>query len=115
MTVGKPNECPRCGRPYIPEFRVSGTVRVAVVALVAKRPGITLDGIVEVIYADRPNGEPEWAASTIKATIHRANKELLPQGYVIRSKYGQGYRLYSVKHPYPDKHYHGTAGMLEFM
>ena len=85
---------------------VSGTLRTTVVGLIANRPGITSDQLVGLVYADRPNGEPDWAVNSVKSTIHHANKELLPQGYLIRCKYGQGYRLIRVND------YRNTAGML---
>jgi hypothetical protein len=97
------------------EYRITGSVRVRVVALVANRPdGIGMDELVSLVYAEHPNGEPDYAANSIKTTIHNANKQLLPQGYVIRSTMGPGarYRLLPAKHHLPDKHYHGTAGML---
>lgn len=110
--------CPCCGRPYPPKLSITGRVRVRIVALVANRPdGIGMDELVSLAYADHPNGEPDYAANSIKTTIHYANKQLLPQGYVIRSTMGPGarYRMLPIVHPHPDKHYYGTAGMLEFM
>jgi hypothetical protein len=88
--------CPHCKRPYAPALRVTGPVRRRIVLLVANRPdGITAGDLANLVYADRPNGEPEWAANSIKCTIHYANKELAPQGYRIKSDMGPGarYRL----------------------
>ena len=96
MHMSEPQCCPHCNRPYAPALRVTGPVRQRIVLLVANRPdGITAGDLAELVYADRPNGEPEWAANSIKCTIHYANKELAPQGYRIKSDMGPGarYRL----------------------
>jgi hypothetical protein len=115
MRRGEPNVCPCCGRPHTPEFLVHGALRVRIVAFIAKRPdGITMGELIDLAYGDRPNGEPEWSENSLRTLIRNANRELLPQGYVIRAHRGPGARYYMLptKHHYPDKHYHGTAGML---
>jgi hypothetical protein len=88
--------CPCCGQDIPPALKVTGTVRQRAVNLIAgRRNGISLNELIELIYADRPNGEPDFAASSIKTTIHYANRALQPQGYRIRSTLGPGarYRL----------------------
>jgi hypothetical protein len=87
--------CPHCHRPYAPVLHVTGPVRRRFVYYFAGRPdGITIGELAELVYADRPQ-EPSWAANAIKGTVFYANKQLLPQGYRIKSSMGPGarYRL----------------------
>ena len=88
--------CPCCHRPLTPVLTVSGPIRTRVLELVARRPdGISIGEIVGIVYMDNPNGEPKWAENSIKTSIYNANKELRPQGYMIRARHGRGsrYRL----------------------
>lgn len=93
--------CPHCHRPYAPVLYVTGPVRRRIVDYIAGRPdGITIGELAELVYADRPQ-EPSWAANAIKGTVFYANKQLLPQGYRIKSSMGPGarYRLERVVTP----------------
>jgi hypothetical protein len=88
--------CPCCKRPLPPALTVSGPIRSRVLELVSRRPdGISIGEIVGIVYMDDPNGEPEWAENSIKTAVYNANKELRPQGFVIRARHGPGsrYRL----------------------
>ena len=88
--------CPHCKRPYAPALQVNGPMRRRVVDLIASRPdGIGINEIAALVYADRPNDEPNWAANSLKTCVWWANKQLRPQGYQIKSSMGPGavYRL----------------------
>lgn len=96
--------CPHCHRPYAPLLRVNGPMRRRVVDLIASRPdGIGINEIAALVYADRPNDEPNWAANSLKTTVWFANKQLRPQGYRIKSSMGPGavYRLEKLPHTNP--------------
>ena len=100
--------CPTCQRPHPPGLMVSGPVRSRVLELVARRPdGISPKELEDIVYGDRPDGGPEWAANSIKTAVWNANKELQPQGYMIRAKHGQGSRYRLVPLGLPP-----TAGLL---
>lgn len=90
--------CPTCRRPlYLPELStVTRPVRRRLVELIANHPeGITRAGLADLVYAEDPNGSPEWAWSSIGVAVFRANEQLRPQGYRITSSGGPGarYRL----------------------
>ena len=98
------DSCPHCHRPYAPALQVNGPMRRRVVDLIASRPdGIGINEIASLVYANRPNDEPDWAANSLKTCVWWANKQLRPQGYQIKSSMGPGavYRL--EKLPGPDK------------
>jgi len=50
--------------------------------------GIFIDDLVDVVYADHPDGGPLTAKTCIYVLIHNANKKLVPKGFVIRSEHG---------------------------
>jgi len=98
----EPEICPCCGRPLAPALTVSGPIRTRILELVGRRPdGISLLEIADIVYGDRPNGGPEWAANSIKTAVWNANKELKAQGYMIRARHGPGsrYRLIESENP----------------
>ena len=88
--------CPTCQRPYPPRLVVRGPVRQRIVDLIANRPdGITRDEILDVVYADDPDGGPA-NANTISVLIKHANSELAAQGFrILPAWLGRGarYRL----------------------
>ena len=95
-----PELCPCCNRPLAPALTVTGPIRNRVLDLVGRRPdGTSMGEIVGIVYMDNPNGEPEWAVNSIKTAVFNANKELKPQGYMIRARHGPGarYRLLRVE------------------
>lgn len=57
----RPECCPSCGRPFAPELAVTGPVRRRLVEIIANRPdGITRSELMDLLYADDPDGGPEW-------------------------------------------------------
>ncbi len=75
-----------------------GPVRQRIVDIVANRPdGITRGELLDVVYADDPNGGPE-NPNTVSVLIHCANQQLAQQGYRIESAWrGRGGRYCLVK------------------
>ena len=68
------DSCPHCHRPYAPALQVNGPMRRRVVDLIASRPdGIGINEIAALVYADRPNDEPNWAANSLKTCVWWAN------------------------------------------
>jgi hypothetical protein len=88
--------CPACRRPFPPRLVVHGPVRQRIVDTIANRPdGISRAELLDVVYADDPEGGPD-NANTISVLIHHANIELAPQGFRIEPTWlgrGARYRL----------------------
>jgi len=72
---------------------VSGLLRQRLIeALHDSGDGLSCRDLVNRVYADDPNGGPINANRCVNLMVHKANKELEPQGY--RIKYGfTKYRL----------------------
>ena len=96
MNRRRPQLCPTCRRPYPPRLVVHGPVRQRIVNLVASRPdGITRGELLDLVYADEPNGGPD-NPNTISVLIKHANEELAAQGWHIAPAWlgrGARYRL----------------------
>ena len=92
----RPRLCPTCHRPFPPRLAVHGPVRQRIVDLIANRPdGITRGEILDVVYADDPNGGP-GNPNTVSVLIKHANEELAAQGWHIAPAWlgrGARYRL----------------------
>ena len=93
----RPHLCPRCRRPFPPPLVVTGPLRQRMVNILANRPdGLTINNLVDLVYADDPDGGPVTAPSSLNVMAHKANKQLRAQGYQIKSMWmGRGaiYRL----------------------
>lgn len=90
--------CPHCQTAPTPSLVVSGPIRSRVLELVARRPdGISAAEVSDIVYGDHPDGGPTWAANSIKTAVWNANRELKPQGYMIRAKHGPGGRYRLIK------------------
>lgn len=90
----RPKVCSQCHRPFPPPLVVRGPVRQAIVNLIASRPdGVTRAEIIDVVYADDPDGGPE-NPNTISVLVKFANWDLAPQGYRITSTGGPGSRYH---------------------
>ena len=89
--------CPTCHRPFPPPLVVTGPLRQRMVNILANRPdGLTINNLVDLVYADDPNGGPLTAPRSLNVMAHKANKQLRAQGYQIKSMWmGRGaiYRL----------------------
>jgi hypothetical protein len=96
----RPGICPHCGRPFAPRFAVTGPIRRRIVQAIANRPdGITLNELMDIAYADDPNGGPE-APNSVHVIIKRANEQLARQGYQIKTMWrGRGARYRMVAQP----------------
>jgi len=93
------NICPACHRPFAPALIVSGSVRQRLVDIISNRPdGIPIGELVDQVYADCIDGGPVTAPRSVNVMIHKANKQLRPQGYQIEAMWlgrGARYRLVS--------------------
>jgi hypothetical protein len=78
---------------------VSGSVRQRLVNIVADRPdGIPINELVDQVYANDPDGGPVTGPRSVNVMIHKANKQLRPQGYQIESMWlGRGARYHLVR------------------
>ena len=47
--------------------------------------GISNRNLVERVYADRIDGGPLWAATSVMVTIKRLSARLVPAGYRVRA------------------------------
>ena len=89
--------CPACHRPFPPPLVVTGPLRQRMVNILADRPdGLTINDLVDQVYANEPDGGPLTAPRSLNVMAHKANKQLRAQGYQIKSMWmGRGaiYRL----------------------
>jgi hypothetical protein len=89
--------CPACQRPLPEALIVTGPRRQRLVNILADRPdGVPVRDLVDLVYADDPNGGPLTAQRSLNVIAHRANIQLRPQGYQIKSMWlgrGARYRL----------------------
>lgn len=96
MSEGRRSKiCPQCHRPFPPALAVHGPVRQRIVDLIAGRPdGITRRELLDLVYADDPNGGPA-TENVISVLVKKANDDLVFLGYHITSTGGPGsrYRL----------------------
>ena len=80
-----------------------GPVRQRLVDILAGRPdGVLVRDLVDLVYADDPDGGPLTAQRSLNVIAHRANAQLRPQGYQIESMWlgrGARYRLVRVAEP----------------
>jgi hypothetical protein len=93
-----PFACPHCGQPVAdvpPEAVALSPLRRRLVDLVRRRPGITVEGLAEALYADDPDGGPEDGVRAVRSVVRHANAALRPHGWrVARARvWGAGYRL----------------------
>jgi len=92
--------CPACQRPFPPPLVVTGPLRQRMVNILADRPdGLTINNLVDLVYARDPDGGPLTAPRSLNVMAHKANKQLRSQGYQIKSMWmGRGaiYRLVRV-------------------
>jgi hypothetical protein len=98
LMTRRPHLCPMCQRPFPPRLVVHGPVRQRIVDLIANRPdGITRGEILDLVYADDPNGGPA-NPNTVSVLIMRANEELAAQGFRILPAWrGRGARYQLVR------------------
>ena len=93
----RPQICPQCRRPFPPPLIVSGSVRQRLLDIIGNRPdGISIGDLVELVYADDPDGGPVTALRSVNVMIHKANAQLAAQGYQIKAIWlgrGARYRL----------------------
>jgi hypothetical protein len=95
----RPQICPQCRRPFPPALIVTGTRRQRLVDIISNRPdGIPIGDLVDQVYADDPDGGPVTAPRSVNVMIHKANAQLLAQGYQIKSMWlGRGARYRMTK------------------
>lgn len=94
--------CPCCKRPFPPSIAVQGRIRQRLVDLVAGRPdGITSSELMDLLYADDPNGGPENPV-VVRSHVYQANKGLAQHGYTIKAHHpgsGARYKLVELRIP----------------
>ena len=91
--------CPTCQRPFPPALVVTGSRRQRLVNILADRPdGVPVRDLVDLVYADDPDGGPLTAQRSLNVVAHHANVQLRPQGYQIKSTWlGRGARYRIVR------------------
>jgi hypothetical protein len=92
--------CPTCQRPFPPEIQLTGKVRQRLYDYISKHPeGVSLQDIADYVYAEKPDGGPKWAESSLYITIQRVNRKLLAYGKLIKATGGPGsvYRIIDVE------------------
>lgn len=85
--------CPTCGRAYPPKLEVHGPVRQRLVNVLVARPdGIAISDVIDLVYANAPDGAPPSARSCINVMAHLANDEIKSKGWRIVGSKGRGSR-----------------------
>lgn len=92
--------CPTCGAP-MPDVPVEALAAAAtpigarIVRAVARRPGIGAEDLASAVYADDPDGGPDWGESVVRTVICRMNKRWSGMGYRVVAGRGSihGYHL----------------------
>ena len=94
------DRCPCCGAPVRVEawkkaLSVLTPQQRRIAEIVASRPGIRMIEVADLVYADDPDGGPEWAEASLAVQTCRANARLAPFGFAIRAGRGcrNGYRV----------------------
>jgi hypothetical protein len=92
-----PGVCPCCKRPLSPEIKLRGPRMQRYFNVIAAHPeGLTVWQLLDLAYADDPNGGPE-KHNVISVTCHNINRLIRPQGWEIvssgRGGPGSVYRL----------------------
>ena len=63
--------CPHCGRPYAPRLKVRGYVAQRLVNVIAEHADtLTIKQLVDLVYADDPNGGPLSAQRSLNVIAH---------------------------------------------
>ena len=99
-----PAVCHCCGAP-LPDLPVDhlaaqvSPIMAAVIRAVARRPGIGSARLADIVYADDPNGGPDFAVISVRTAICRENKKLAKSGWAVKADIGasRGYRLVEVE------------------
>jgi DNA-binding SARP family transcriptional activator len=81
--------CPSCGRP-LPRLP---PIKRRIFDLVSRRPGISVDQLAGLVWADDPAGGPENARKNIHVQVNQLNHRLAPFGIAVRGSIAGGYRL----------------------
>lgn len=86
--------CPTCGAIFKPEIQFSGRLAQLIFDCIRKRPGCTIDNIVEYVYGIHGGirrKQPDDPRPVINATIYRNIKPVLAKhGYELRTQRGPG-------------------------
>lgn len=85
----------RDGGPMPMLRRASARGGLEIAEIVASRPGIRMIEVAGLVYADDPDGGPEWGEASLTVQTCRANARLAPFGFAIRAGQGcrNGYRV----------------------
>lgn len=96
-TIFSPGKCPCCARPLPPTIVVTGTKRREVFDYIRRcgGRGVTRTQIFEYLYGADPNGGPD-SGSIISVIIWHLNRQIKPQGWIVRGTGGQG-SVYQLK------------------
>ncbi len=91
--------CTHCGQPMgdfsgIDITRLSRTETVVLECLVtARHRFVPAEGLVGLVYGERPDGGPEGAVRVIKQMIRNLRLKLASSGWTVETRWGVGYRL----------------------
>lgn len=88
--------CPHCGHPMPPDEIVASLAgkQRAIYQVIARAGslGISTTEIIDVVYANDPNGGPTWNA--VSATVSIINRKIGRFGLAIKSEKGWGVSCY---------------------
>ena len=94
LTRPKPDICPTCGAPIVPEGLQLPKTKARILEAVQRHPDITAEELRCLVWADDPNGGPE-DRKVLHVHVSQLNRLLEPYGICVRSA-GGGYRIRAV-------------------
>ncbi len=103
---GSPRPCPTCGGALadlpLPFLKAAVSPMMGrILDVVVRRPGIDGVDLAAAVYADDPDGGPDWARNSVGVTIWRNNKRLAPLGWCCKGHKGRGGGYSLVRLPEP--------------
>jgi hypothetical protein len=102
MVTSPVKVCECCGQVVPPDNPFAGQpVKARIYEYISKNPGKSRNEIIDHVYADDPDGGPEWT-STLSVHIHFMNWRLRKLGLRIAAMPWHGYRILPLtdKDPY---------------
>lgn len=92
--------CPCCGSQVRVDYWVAALDSLTpqerdIVKIVKRRPGLRAAALADVIYANRIDGGPLWAADITRRLLLRARRKMAPFGFRLWAGHGSrsGYRI----------------------
>jgi hypothetical protein len=84
--------CPQCRQPVAPTGLRLPRIKQRILESVRRRPGITVQELLDQVWADALDGGPLTGAKCLHVHVAQLNRRLAPHGLTVRALDG-GYQL----------------------